>query len=441
MRHLQHALFSPDGKHALTRDHIGTSLWELRKGRVVCSLSNGYSRGGAGAAFSPTGRLVAVAGEEFRTAVVRLYEVGSGQELRALRGSGGEFQALAFGPDGKSVALATNSFQAGQVGEVRVWDAGTGKEVWHLTLPNRGVQRVAFTPDGRTLALADQNGGLTLHRAATGHELRRLAGAKLSGIEQVAFAPDGRTIAAGGSWRTENGFDTKVVVWELATGTVRQEFAGHAGTLTSLAFSPDGRRLATGASDTTVLLWDLTGLVGQEKRGKPTAGELEDLWKALESNSGATGHAAMRRLRGSPGDAVALLTKHLKPAQRKPVDRAALERWVADLDHKHFAQRDRAMRELEAAGKDAEPALRKVLEGKPSLELRRRVQLLLEKLEPKGPTADMVRPLRALEVLEALGTPEARKALETLASGAPNAWLTQEAKASLARLAARAKAP
>jgi hypothetical protein len=44
--------------------------------------------------------------------------------------------------------------------------------------------------------------------------------------------------------------------------------------------------------------------------------------------------------------------------------------------------------------------------------------------------------LRAVEVLEHLDAAESRRLLETLASGAAEARLTQEAKASLARLAA-----
>jgi hypothetical protein len=45
--------------------------------------------------------------------------------------------------------------------------------------------------------------------------------------------------------------------------------------------------------------------------------------------------------------------------------------------------------------------------------------------------------LRGLEVLERIGTAEARQILETLAGGAPEALLTQEARASLERLARR----
>ncbi len=45
--------------------------------------------------------------------------------------------------------------------------------------------------------------------------------------------------------------------------------------------------------------------------------------------------------------------------------------------------------------------------------------------------------LRALEVLEHIGTAEARSLLEDLAKGVPEARLTREAKASLTRLAKR----
>jgi hypothetical protein len=53
----------------------------------------------------------------------------------------------------------------------------------------------------------------------------------------------------------------------------------------------------------------------------------------------------------------------------------------------------------------------------------------------------VVRCLRAVAVLEDLGTPAARELLEGLAAGAPEARLTREAKASLRRLGRRMTPP
>ena len=89
--------------------------------------------------------------------------------------------------------------------------------------------------------------------------------------------------------------------------------------------------------------------------------------------------------------------------------------------------------ELERLGCQAESALRKKLAGRPSAEARRRIAELLAKLEQGPISGNSLRLLRGLEALEAIGTPEARQALEKLAAGPADAWLTQQAKASLAR--------
>jgi hypothetical protein len=84
-------------------------------------------------------------------------------------------------------------------------------------------------------------------------------------------------------------------------------------------------------------------------------------------------------------------------------------------------------------------ALRKTMKGHPSAEARRRLEQLINKqdLELVNPSPDHRRSVRAVEVLELAGTPEAQKVLKTLSQGAPEARLTQEAKASLERLAHR----
>jgi hypothetical protein len=115
---------------------------------------------------------------------------------------------------------------------------------------------------------------------------------------------------------------------------------------------------------------------------------------------------------------------------------------TGDLDTNQFAVRESAKQELEKLGEIAAPACRKALEQKPSVEARRRLEALLEKQsrEWQNPSSERLRTLRAVEVLEHIGTPEARQVLETLAKGAPEARLTQEAAESLQRLSRRLSA-
>jgi hypothetical protein len=110
---------------------------------------------------------------------------------------------------------------------------------------------------------------------------------------------------------------------------------------------------------------------------------------------------------------------------------------LRDLNHPRYQVRDRATSELARLGELAEPLLRRGLYGQPPLEVRRRVQMLLERLEAGTPSAMDLRTLRAFEVLERIGDAEARAVFEAHAREAPAARLGQEAQASLERLMRR----
>jgi hypothetical protein len=113
-----------------------------------------------------------------------------------------------------------------------------------------------------------------------------------------------------------------------------------------------------------------------------------------------------------------------------------LRRLVRDLDSPEFKRREEASRRLTEFGEDAEPALRRALAGKPSAEARQRLERILA-----GPrlvrSPDLLRSLRALEVLEAIGDGSAHRLLTKLAEGAPTCRLTREARAALERLGHR----
>jgi hypothetical protein len=172
---------------------------------------------------------------------------------------------------------------------------------------------------------------------------------------------------------------------------------------------------------------------------KPGAPSPDALWDDLASADGAKAYRAVAALGADPARAVALLTERLRP--EKAPDRARIPRLIADLDSDSFDTREKATAELENFGELAAPALKKALLGKPSAELQRRAEELLEGLAARPLLPERRRQLRGVEVLEGLGTPQARKALAKLADGPAGAWLTQEARRALGWLDRRAAAP
>jgi hypothetical protein len=204
----------------------------------------------------------------------------------------------------------------------------------------------------------------------------------------------------------------------------------------ALTFSADGKLLATASNDTTVLLWDATRFQPRRRVAEKMRPEqLKTLWDDLASDDARKAYRAIQTLTAAPKESVEFLKGQLRPVV--PADAQQVARLVSDLDSEQFATREKALQELEKLGDRAAGALHKVLAGKPSLEVQRRIEQLLA----KQPGVDYLRAVRALEALEQMGTPEARKLCALLADGAAEARLTREAQATLQHLAGRSAAP
>ncbi len=242
-----------------------------------------------------------------------------------------------------------------------------------------------------------------------------------------AFSADGRLLAVAAPGQ-------EILVWDLRHGRELRRFKGFDAAVTSLAFAPDGRRLVSGLNDSTLLVWD----VGPREAAPPIklgAEGVAKAWADLGGSNAAKAFRARVALASSPDEAIALVKDRLRPV--KAADPERLPTLLTDLDSAQFAVRGKAQAELEALGDLAEAALRQALADKPTPELQRRVQGILDRLRGPVTRPDRLQSLRAVAVLEDIGTPAARQALETLAKGAPAARQTQESRAALERLSQR----
>jgi RNA polymerase sigma factor (sigma-70 family) len=455
-------------------DHT-VRLWDGQTGKQLKVL-----RGHVGAvhflAFSPDGQRLASACQDDR--VISVWDVGSGKEVRQFRWTI-QPRGLAFLAGGKELLV---------MGKETVWDVETGKMVREIK-ESDGYRMVStLTPDGRLMASSRivlpvgagfDRAKIMVHLSepANGREVGSFEATTQEGprfFGQMALAPGGHVMvgrygdrpefvmldtASGRSIRllprpggvagdgffgnapktfftpdgrllVHPGQQGKVHVLELASGEDRRTFEAAPTGLTALALSPDGKTLVTAGTDGTALLWDI-GLGEWPDAATALDKDLDALWAELAGEAPKAGQA-LAALAANPAQAVSYLAGRLKPAV-KP-DLARIGQLIKDLDSDQFKVRKNAETELDKIGFATRPLVEKALQGKPSLDVHRRLEALLTKLETTPLPPAMVQQLRGLEVLEAAGTPPARQVIEKLAGGAAGEPLTIESQAALARM-------
>jgi WD40 repeat protein len=468
--HVPSMVVSADGRTLALGDHDAVRLYDTATHKEVRRIE-AEKEGAWPVAFAEDGKTLLTRGSQGK---ITAWETGTGKELRKFEVTG---HCAGATPDGK--ALVTFD----RAGMIRQWDAATGKEqanfqldmpllqlqhksallgasvrpngmflvadlrssppdirsmpplgsqwseIWDLkerkrvcrsetvlsyfAAPPEGA--MSYSIDGTLAALPGPEGKPQLWSLTRGRLLRELplgAGPVRVGVvgERLAISPDGRSIAQARS-------DGSAVVWEIATGQERRRFAAHKGAIRLLSYLPDGRTLVTVGQDGTPLLWDMTSGFGKDKL---TAQALDSLWADLAGDHGSRACRAIGTLQTTPAQTLPFLEAQLAKLVVGNPERVAQR--ITNLNSGRFATRQDATKELEGMGVLAEAALRQALEGKPSLEKQRRLQQILSRLDDSAKATELLRLRRAVEALEAIGTPEALKALAAIVRGTKDPW-------------------
>jgi WD40 repeat protein len=401
--------FSATGNRFVTCDEGVYRFFDVATGKCLAEVPDKPVPGSLhdSPMLSSRGALFAMGTDDGR---IHLFEVSSGKFLRTLPpassaewGYGGDSRKFQFSGDEKLFISEVHRYTdderqpAATVG-VALWDVSTDK------LFREVVTRVQ-------------------HRPFRGF----LEGCTFSAL---TLSPDHRLIAFSEK-------DRKTIdIWEVASGTKRGELPGHAGAVADLAFSPDGRLLASSSEDTTILIWDVNRPFRPGKFPKSlTEQEMFVHWQTLLYADAEQADTAIWSLVHAPGDSLQFLRKQIRPVALP--DRERVQSSLRALDSTDFKTRSEAEAELERHGERVLKELEATLKQKNSMDKQRCLERLLDKARRAAlpfDTRERIGQWRALEVLERIGTPEAKHLVRELADGAPGAVLTEVAKSVLARM-------
>jgi WD40 repeat protein len=427
--------FSRDGRSVAGVCGTVIQLWDAATGRPTHKLAES-EQGFTNLAFAPDGKSLVTteAGEneklfnpaadpkKLAESAIRTWDLQTGKAVHRFdvpRSTGSlSFARLTLSADGSIVAS-----QCFEDKVVRLWSA-RGKPVGEIATGEDPWRHLVLSADGRSLAAGTEDKAVMVWETATGKLRRRL--------------PVGRPLSfsADGSWLlVQNEGNPRLMLHDLSTGEMALQAPAFTRNLTPVAFAPDGRLLAIAQEDTTILIYDLAALAKKRAALDLSDRELNARWVDLADGNAEQADSAIWDLTRSPEKTVALLKTKLSLA--KPGEWKTIDQLLADLDHDSLERRDAASKELAARLAEARPALQELLDRTQSPEVKRRVQLLLARKADSRYSPEDVQRLRAIEVLEHIGSTEARRLLEALAKGAEEAPLTLDARAALRRLESR----
>jgi WD40 repeat protein/serine/threonine protein kinase len=196
-----------------------------------------------GLAFSRDGRTLVTSTEHGH---ITLWQMPDGIKLASYPSE----QAAVVGPEFAATADLSLAAYWSSGAKIRVVDLRTGQELWTAVAGKKFITALAFSPDGKTLASAAGFGesDIRLWDVATGKEIGRLEGHE-AWVGSIVFWPDGKKLASASA-------DQTIRIWDVASRKCLDVLRGSRSQLWQLVLLPDNKTLVSGAKDGTVCFWD-----------------------------------------------------------------------------------------------------------------------------------------------------------------------------------------
>lgn len=265
---IESAVFSPDGKYALTASNDRTAmLWDVASGRPLRSFA-GHRQGVFSAVFSPDGKYVLTASLD---GTARLWDISNGLELSRFVGHKHAVTSAKFSPDGRFILTASGDKTS------KLWDVASALEItrrsfWKSSVITRGlslmglnrvykpiqsfighdewVRSAVFSPDGKYVLTASDDRTARLWDISNGREIYSFKHAE--GVNSAVFSPDGKYVLTASN-------DGAARLWDVSTKREVYSFVGHSGSIESAVFSPDGKLVLAVTYDGMAKIWEVAG--------------------------------------------------------------------------------------------------------------------------------------------------------------------------------------